>query len=124
MQPSRVPLFLSGIVLLSACTSADVTLRKPQPPSVAGDAPSPPSPAARPFPATGQRQPVPTIRQPDIVRARPIEPVVPQAPVPITTCDPGGCWGGGIRYEGGAGNTYLDRNGRLCQGNGAWVQCF
>lgn len=49
---------------------------------------------------------------------------VPQGPSPITGCDPGGCWSGGNRYEGGAGGTYLDRSGRLCQGNGAWMQCF
>jgi hypothetical protein len=49
---------------------------------------------------------------------------VPQGPSPITGCDPGGCWSGGNRYEGGAGGTYLDRGGRLCQGNGTWMQCF
>lgn len=124
MQSTRVPLFLSGIALLSACTSADVTLRKPQPPSVAGEVAAPPTPAARSFPVTGQRQPVPPAQQPEIVRARPVEPVAPQAPVPVTTCDSGGCWGNGTRFEGGAGNTYLDRNGRPCQGNGTWVQCF
>jgi hypothetical protein len=52
-------------------------------------------------------------------------PAGPQAPLPLTTCDPGGCWdAGGSRYNGGIGNNLLDRSGRLCQRNGAWTQCF
>lgn len=46
-------------------------------------------------------------------------------PVSVTTCDPGGCWdSGGNRYSGGAGNTYLDKNGRPCHGSGVTLQCF
>jgi hypothetical protein len=51
-------------------------------------------------------------------------PVKPAAPFPVTTCDAGGCWSAnGSRYQGGAGNIYLDSNGKLCQRNGAWMQC-
>jgi hypothetical protein len=51
--------------------------------------------------------------------------VPPTAPSPVTTCDAGGCWNSGAsRYNGGAGGTYLDNSGRLCQRQGAWMQCF
>src|ERR1700737_548192 len=54
----------------------------------------------------------------------PLPPVKPEAPFPVTTCDAGGCWNAnGNRYQGGAGNIYLDSNGRICQRNGAWMQC-
>ncbi|HYD59089.1 MAG TPA: hypothetical protein VEC35_01955 [Noviherbaspirillum sp.] len=49
---------------------------------------------------------------------------VPPGPSPVTSCDAGGCWSGGQRYQGGAGGTYLDRSGRLCQSNGTWMQCY
>ncbi|WP_158590353.1 hypothetical protein [Noviherbaspirillum cavernae] len=53
------------------------------------------------------------------------QPVTPAPPSPVTTCDAGGCWSpGGTRYQGGAGGTYLDNSGRLCQRNGVWMQCF
>jgi hypothetical protein len=52
-------------------------------------------------------------------------PPASHAPAPVTTCDAGGCWSpGGSRYQSGAGNGYLDSNGRYCQRNGAWMQCF
>src|SRR4051812_31543264 len=71
-----------------------------------------------PAPAAAvQRHPLPsTVAQ---------SPLKPQAPAPVTTCDPGGCWNtNGSRYNGGAANTYLDGNGKLCQRNGGWMQCF
>lgn len=53
------------------------------------------------------------------------QPEATRPPATVTTCDPGGCWNtDGSRYEGGAGGTYLDRNGRLCQRNGVMMQCF
>lgn len=45
-------------------------------------------------------------------------------PAPLSGCDPGGCWSAGERYNGGTGDTFLNRQGRLCQRNGAWMQCF
>ena len=84
--------------------------------------------------AAAQRHAVPLLTE------RPVTPVAPAptprivpptmtapvspAPVPVTSCDPGGCWGSGNRYNGGAGGTYLDRSGRMCQGNGTWMQCY
>jgi hypothetical protein len=77
-----------------------------------------------------QRQPAPAripyqLILPPPLPVPPPAPVGPRAPLPLTTCDPGGCWdAGGSRYNGGIGNSLLDRNGRLCQRNGAWTQCF
>jgi hypothetical protein len=51
--------------------------------------------------------------------------VPPTAPSPITSCDAGGCWNSEAgRYNGGAGGTYMNNSGRLCQRQGAWMQCF
>ncbi|HCY63884.1 MAG TPA: hypothetical protein DHV59_13870 [Oxalobacteraceae bacterium] len=56
---------------------------------------------------------------------RPAQPVPADRPVPVTGCDPGGCWdGSGNRYNSGAGNTYLNNAGKLCTRNGTWMQCF
>lgn len=44
--------------------------------------------------------------------------------VPAGACDVGGCRdAAGARYNG-AGNSTLDANGRICQRNGAFIQCF
>ena len=49
---------------------------------------------------------------------------VPSAPLPVNSCDSGGCRdAGGARYNG-VGNTTLDANGRICHRNGAFIQCF
>lgn len=49
---------------------------------------------------------------------------VPSAPLPVNSCDSGGCRdAGGARYNG-AGNATLDANGRICHRNGAFLQCF
>jgi hypothetical protein len=63
--------------------------------------------------------PAPSTTSPSIPQT-----AVPPGPSPVTSCDAGGCWSGGQRYQGGAGGTYLDRSGRLCQSNGTWMQCF
>ena len=75
-------------------------------------APEPVRPAA---PATAPRIVVPAV---------PTPPSVSSPPAPVTACDPGGCWSAGERYQGGTGDTYLDRNGRLCRGSGGWMQCY
>lgn len=52
-------------------------------------------------------------------------PAQPNRPLPVTGCDPGGCWDtGGNRYNNSAGNTYLNNAGRLCTREGAWIHCF
>ena len=49
---------------------------------------------------------------------------VPGAPLPVNSCDSGGCRdAGGARYNG-AGDATLDANGRICHRNGAFIQCF
>lgn len=49
---------------------------------------------------------------------------VPSAPLPVNSCDSGGCRdASGARYNG-VGNTTLDANGRICHRNGAFIQCF
>lgn len=123
MGSNRVFVLLSCTALLSACTSADVALRKPQPPQTDGTDAAMPTPAVRPLHATTRRA-VPVVPPAKVPRTSQAQPVGPQAPVPVTSCDPGGCWGSDNRYQGGTGNTYLDRNGRMCQGNGTWMQCY
>lgn len=69
-----------------------------------------------------QRTAPPVVAMP----ALPPSPAVPmpRAPQPIGACDVGGCRdASGARYNG-AGNATLDANGRICQRNGAFVQCF
>lgn len=69
--------------------------------------PAPPAPAANP--------PAPAIPAQ--------RPVGPPAPAPVTGCDAGGCWSGGVRYQG-SGGTYTDRAGKVCQNTGGFMQCF
>lgn len=67
-----------------------------------------PAPAPPPFNPTG---PGPTVG--------------PAAPLPVNSCDIGGCRdASGARHDGGAGNATLDANGRVCHRNGVWLQCF
>ncbi len=89
------------LLQLAGCAAADVAERQPREARATSSVPRP-------------NPPVVTLPQP----------VAPSAPAPVTSCDAGGCWSGGSRYNGGAGGTYLDKNGRLCQGNGTWMQCF
>ncbi|HJV87494.1 MAG TPA: hypothetical protein VJ698_18640 [Noviherbaspirillum sp.] len=91
-------------------------------PGSAKESSAPPQHAvpARPY-ARVPQVPAPRIPPPAVTEKTPVG---PQAPVPVVTCDPAGCWVDGKRYEGGAGGTFLDRNGRMCQGNGSWIQCF
>lgn len=123
MRATRASVFLLCLLQLAGCTSADVALRKPQALRADDAREEMPPVLPRPMPQVNER-PVKPIPRPAPVTIAPAQPVGPQAPVPVTSCDPGGCWGPDNRYQAGAGNTYLDRNGRLCQGNGAWMQCF
>lgn len=127
MNAFRAAVLLFLLAGLGACTSADVALRRPRevvahPEQRAPDVPR--LPMQMPHPDARRVIPQPPQPKPGPVIVPPPESAVPSPPVPITSCDPGGCWSGGTRYEGGAGNTYLDGNGRMCQGNGTWMQCY
>ncbi|TCS37519.1 hypothetical protein EDC30_104323 [Paucimonas lemoignei] len=57
--------------------------------------------------------------------SRPAPSMQPDRPATVTGCDPVGCWdGSGNRYNSGGGTTYLNKAGKLCTRNGAWMQCF
>ncbi len=122
MVSKRIGAALLVLGQLAGCASADVGERKLREAQAAKEKPVAPRRAA---PMMTERLSIPAAPAPAprIVPPTVVAPV-PQAPVPITGCDPGGCWGGGNRYQGGAGNTYLDRNGRMCQGSGIWMQCY
>lgn len=85
---------------------------------------SPPVSVAPVTPAAAAASATPAPGRPPAV-SMPQANVTPPAPAPITSCDAGGCWSsGGGRYQSGAGNTYFDNAGKLCQRQGAWMQCF
>ena len=116
---------------LAAC-AVDAGRREPEQPRRVNPVPAKPrSETPPPAPvAPLQRQPAPAripyqLILPPPLPAPPPAPAGPQTPVPLTTCDPGGCWNTGAgRYNGGTGDTFLDRGGRQCVRNGAWMQCF
>jgi hypothetical protein len=129
MKPDRIGAALLVLFALVACTSVELAENKPH---ELPAQPVAPAPQVEP-PASGRiAPPMNTNRMPPAVTTAPVsppaahvpQPIAPQAPRPISSCDPGGCWIGGERYNGGAGGTYLDKSGRLCQGNGNWMQCF
>ncbi|RZI44065.1 hypothetical protein EGT07_01160 [Herbaspirillum sp. HC18] len=115
---------------LAACESVVIPESKPHelPRDVQGAVParqpqasSAPARLAAPQPLERRAAPTMVMPVPPPVTA-PQSPA-PKVPVPVTSCDAGGCWAGGNRYNG-TGGTYLDKGGRLCQGNGTWMQCF
>lgn len=80
----------------------------------------------RPLPRTAERlpQPDPPRRQSAAPAVEPPTGATQPAPSTVTVCDFGGCRdNGGNRYNGGNG-AFLDKNGRQCQRNGVWMQCF
>jgi hypothetical protein len=121
-----LPLLVCAAERKPACTPDDVRKvcvkkkpaeKKPLPPRRAV-----PSPPVSIYPQT------PSPAAPLAVRPVPpatTSPAVPQVPVPAVGCDAGGCRdANGARYESGAPGTYLNGSGRLCQRNGAFMQCF
>ncbi|MES2075987.1 MAG: hypothetical protein V4462_10280 [Pseudomonadota bacterium] len=90
------------------------------------------APAQRPMP----RRPVPQIVEPMPSPAAPprvaMPPLLPSAalrapspPQPLGNCGAGGCYDAGGAWQGnGVGNTTVAPNGKLCQRNGIWLQCF
>ena len=83
------------------------------------------------IPQPGQ---VPSLKEnpviPEPVKPQPVEIPPPASaqrpgPVPLSSCDAGGCWSTNAdRYNGGAGGVYLDKRGKPCQRQGPWMQCF
>jgi hypothetical protein len=120
---SSIPIGISLLFLFlhAGCTSADVGDRKLREAEAAKAGLAVPRRAV-PMMTGRQSQPATPAPSPRIVPPTVVAPV-PPAPAPITSCDPGGCWSGGNRYNG-AGGTYLDRSGRVCQSIGTWMQCF
>ncbi|MBJ7308700.1 hypothetical protein ACFOLJ_01515 [Rugamonas sp. CCM 8940] len=90
------------------------------------------APAQRPMP----RRPVTQIIEPMPSRAAPprlappsLPPSAPlrtpSPPQPLGNCGVGGCYdAGGVWQGNGVGNTSVVPNGKLCQRNGIWLQCF
>lgn len=117
MPAIRFVLMLLLTFPLASCASTDVTESK-------GQEAQQKKPPRRAVPALADRPAAPTPPVPAVPVPAVPQTGVPPGPAPVTGCDPGGCWSGGNRYNGGAGGTYLDRGGRLCQGNGTWMQCF
>lgn len=49
----------------------------------------------------------------------------PAAPAQLNSCDRGGCTDtGGVRYNGGVGNTAVSPRGQLCTRGPGGMQCF
>jgi hypothetical protein len=109
-----------------ACSAAAIAADS-APPEDSAQSRQKPAMPRRAVPALPERMPAPPRPPPSSVPPVAIPPAAapaPPGPVPLTTCDAGGCWSGGARYNGGTGDTYLDRNGRMCQRNGTWMQCY
>lgn len=145
-----VALVCSGLWMLAGCTSVDLASLKQevasQQPVTSATAPAAEAPATvlqqsqapqrtgkeatqrkprRAPPVLLEQPPVKTPALPQVpVPVMPeAKPLGPQAPAAITSCDQGGCWGSGTRYQG-SGAVYLDGNGRTCHRSGTWMQCF
>ncbi|WP_136414123.1 MULTISPECIES: hypothetical protein [Oxalobacteraceae] len=124
-RPVR-PALSALAILLAGCTSVQIHPHTPRDVASFPDRPAEPTVPRPPLTRMPAHVPLPQVSTPRIPPpAMPGNaPVAPGAPVPVITCDPGGCWSDGRRYEGGTGGTFLDKNGRPCQSNGNWIQCF
>ena len=118
MAAIRLVSILLVALPLAACASADVVERKEQESKQTKPMPRRAVPALVDRPIT-LPAPAPTVPMPAVPQT-----AVPAGPAAVTGCDPGGCWSGGTRYNGGAGGTYIDKGGRPCQSNGTFMQCF
>lgn len=113
--------FLSMFFLalpLAACAGNELAERKEPQAQRKNEVPRRAVPALVERPAT-VTPPAPAVPMPSVPQTS-----VPSGPAPVTGCDAGGCWSGGNRYNGGTGGTYIDKGGRPCQSNGAFMQCF
>lgn len=118
MAAIRLVLICLFALPLAACASTDIAEKKEPEPKQTKQIPRRAVPAMVDRPNT-TTPPPPTVPMPSVPQA-----AVPAGPSAVTGCDPGGCWSGGARYNGGAGGTYIDKGGRPCQSNGTFMQCF
>lgn len=153
LKSMRRGVLLGAIVVVAGGAGAQQP-QQPQQPDEASDLPvcslDPANPdkllvePCRPAPPQGTRRSVPQVVQ--AMPAQAVRPVYglhpapapppfnptgpgptlgPAAPLPVNSCDIGGCRdASGARHDGGAGNATLDANGRVCHRNGVWLQCF
>nr|WP_315217053.1 hypothetical protein [uncultured Duganella sp.] len=84
----------------------------------------------RPVPLTPQPMPrnkvAPQVAMPRPQPSTPIETLMqpPGTPIPAIGCTAGGCYdASGVRHNAGPGNTTITPAGKMCQRNGAWLQC-
>lgn len=127
---------IAGLLLCAAVArGADLpecALAPGDPPRLAVEPcrPAPPrlTPPRRPVPQSIARMPqqaAPPVSAPPAAPAPALPAAVPGRPLSVNSCDIGGCRdAAGVRHEGGVGNATLDPNGRLCNRNGVWLQCF
>lgn len=84
----------------------------------------------RPVPLTVQQMPrnklAPQVAMPAPQPSTPIETLMrpPGTPIPAIGCTAGGCYdASGVRHNTGPGGTTITPAGKLCQRQGAWLQC-
>ncbi|SEN49090.1 hypothetical protein SAMN05428959_102108 [Duganella sp. CF517] len=84
----------------------------------------------RPVPLTILQMPnnkvAPQVAMPKTQPSTPIEALMqpPGTPIPAVGCTAGGCYDpGGARHNAGPGSTTITPAGKLCQRQGAWLQC-
>ena len=84
----------------------------------------------RPVPLTLQPMPrnkvAPQVAMPRPQPSTPIETLMqpPGTPIPAIGCTAGGCYdASGVRHNAGPGTTTITPAGKMCQRNGAWLQC-
>ena len=84
----------------------------------------------RPVPLTIQPMPpnqrAPQVAMPGAQPSTPIETLMqpPGTPIPAIGCTAGGCYDpSGARHNAGPGGTTITPAGKLCQRQGAWLQC-
>jgi len=84
----------------------------------------------RPVPLTIQPMPhnarAPQVAMPKTQPSTPIETLIqpPGNPIPAIGCTAGGCYDpSGVRHNSGPGTTTITPAGKMCQRNGAWLQC-
>jgi hypothetical protein len=84
----------------------------------------------RPVPLTVQQMPrnklAPQVAMPQPAPSTPIETLMqpPGTPIPAIGCTAGGCYdASGVRHNAGPAGTTITPAGKMCQRNGAWLQC-
>ena len=84
----------------------------------------------RPVPLTIQPMPrnklAPQVAMPKTQPSTPIETLMqpPGTPIPAIGCTAGGCYdASGVRHNTGPAGTTITPAGKMCQRNGAWLQC-